>query len=78
MNKEKIKVKTKTDTILEVDAVFINDYEEGSKIFFCQDKLVITDNDNNVIDSLDIISIINNLRERFDEYNMHIQSQMES
>ena len=74
MNKEKIKVKTKTDTILEVDAVFINDYEEGSKIFFCQDKLVITDNDNNVFDSIDVGNIMSILRDRFNDYNMHLQS----
>ena len=74
MNKEKIRVQTNTGTALEVDAVFINDYEEGSKIFFCQDKLIITDDNNIVVDSLDIISIISVLRERFDKYNMHIQS----
>ena len=78
MNKEKIKVKTNTDTILEVDAVFINDYEEGSKIFCCQDKLVITDNDNNVVDSIDVVNLISILRGRFNDYNMHLQSQMEA
>lgn len=78
MNKEKIKVQTNTVTTLEIDAVFINDYEEGSKIFYCQDKLIITDDNNIVVDSLDIISIISVLRERFDEYNMHLQSQMEA
>ena len=78
MSKEKIKVRTNTGTILEIDAVFINDYEENSKIFYCQDKLIITDDNNVIVDSLDIISIISVLRERFNEYNIHLQSQTES
>lgn len=65
---EKIKVQLQGGTFLNIDATFINDYEEGSKLFYCQDKLAITDENNNVIDSYDIIDVIGILRKRFDEY----------
>ena len=69
---EKIKINLPSGSFLTVDAIFINDYEENSKIFFSQDRLAITDKENNVIDSYDINPIIGKLRKRFDDYNKHL------
>lgn len=41
-----------------LDALFIKDLP-GGKLFYCQDKLVVTNCCNHIIDSLDIIEFIN-------------------
>lgn len=73
---EKIKV-LQGGTSIEIDATFINDYQEGSKIFYCQDKLAITDENNNVISSYDIIPVIDILRIQFNKHNENLLNKSE-
>jgi hypothetical protein len=63
---EKIIVKRLTDDkdscegehTLTLNARFIRDLPNGNKLFYCQDRLCITDNNNNEIKSSDVINYI--------------------
>lgn len=70
--------KIKTSTGIEVDAIFINDYDNGSKLFYSQDRLVITTDDNVEIDNVCILPTIIRLKERAELYNEIKQNQLES
>lgn len=70
--------KIKTSTGIEVDAIFINDYDNSSKLFYSQDRLVITTDDNVEIDNVCILPTIIRLKERAELYNEIKQNQLES
>ena len=61
---------------IKVDAIFLNDYEQG-KLFYAQERLVITGDNNVVIDSVDIINTIQHLKDTVDLINEFAQSAME-
>lgn len=42
---------------LKLSAIFIKEYPNG-KLFFCQERIVITNLDNNELSSIDIIDIV--------------------
>lgn len=70
--------KIKTSTGIEVDAIFLNDYDNDSKLFYSQDRLVITTDDNVEIDNVCILPTIIRLKERAELYNEIKQNQLES
>ena len=60
----------------KVDAIFLNDYEQG-KLFYVQERLVITGDNNAVIDSIDIINTIQHLRDIVDSIDEFVPSVIE-